>query len=50
MLFNFIFYYGLSLFLSEFISESYGLILAILSGAYMVTQAIYDVNNEDNDD
>lgn len=47
-MFDFIFYYGLSLFLSSFLSESSGLILAILSSAYMVTQAIYDVNDDDD--
>lgn len=45
----FIFYLALC-FVSSFVSESYGIIGAILAGAYMVAQAIYDVNDDDDDD
>lgn len=50
MFLDFILFYTFSLFVASLFSENSGIICAILSGAYMVAKAIYDVNDEDDDD
>lgn len=50
MLLDFILFYTISLLVSSLFSENSGIIYAILSGAYMVAKAIYDLNDEDDDD
>ena len=50
MLFKLVAFYTLSLFVSSFFSENWGIICAIISSSYLVAQAIYDVNDDDDDD